>query len=64
MFLGQPDVKALFGLNKDIDFGSQSDKVYEAMYKDFMMPYTYLVEDLLSRKVHVLVYNGQNDLIV
>lgn len=42
-FLGQPDIKALYSLNKDIDFGSQSDKVYEAMYRDFMMPYTHLV---------------------
>lgn len=34
------------------------------MYEDFMKPYTTLVEDLLARKVHVMIYNGQNDLIV
>ena len=34
------------------------------MYEDFMKPYVHLVEGLLERKVNVLVYNGQNDLIV
>lgn len=34
------------------------------MYEDFMKPYVHLVEELLRRKVHILVYNGQNDLIV
>ena len=34
------------------------------MYLDFMMPYVHLVEELLRRKTHVLIYNGQNDLIV
>ncbi len=29
-----------------------------------MKPYTTLVEDLLAKKVHVMIYNGQNDLIV
>lgn len=63
-FLGQPDIKKLFSLNPDIEFSGQSDKVYEAMYLDFMMPYVHLVEELLRRKTHVLIYNGQNDLIV
>lgn len=34
------------------------------MYEDFMMPYVHLVEELLRRKTQVLIYNGQNDLIV
>lgn len=34
------------------------------MYEDFMKPYVNLVEDLLHRNVPVLIYNGQNDLIV
>jgi ABC-type Fe3+-hydroxamate transport system substrate-binding protein len=63
-FLGQPDIKKLFSLNPDIEFGSQSENVYDAMYIDFMMPYVRLVEELLRRKTHVLIYNGQNDLIV
>jgi hypothetical protein len=29
-----------------------------------MKPEVALVEELLHRKTHVLVYNGQNDLIV
>lgn len=34
------------------------------MFTDFMRPYVPLVEDLLQRGVYVMVYNGQNDLIV
>ena len=43
-FLGQPDIKKLFSLNQNIEFGSQSENVYDAMYIDFMMPYVHLVE--------------------
>lgn len=42
-FLNQPDNKKLFFLNNDVEFGAQSDKVYEAMYEDFMKPYVHLV---------------------
>lgn len=63
-YLGQPDIVSMFSLNKDIVFGSQSGNVYEAMYEDFMIPYVHLVEELLRRKTPVMIYNGQNDLIV
>ena len=43
-FLNQPDNKKLFFLNNDVEFGAQSDHVYEAMYEDFMKPYVHLVE--------------------
>ena len=59
-----PSSQDLWKLNKDFTYNHQSKNVYEAMYEDFMKPYVSLVEDLLKRKVHVLVYNGQNDLIV
>lgn len=38
--------------------------MYEALYEDFMKTEVYLIEELLRRKTHVLIYNGQNDLIV
>ena len=63
-YLGQPNIVSLYSLNKDIEFASQADKVYEAMYEDFMKPYVHLVEELLRRKTYVMIYNGQNDLIV
>ena len=63
-YLGNYNVQTLFGLRRDIQFGSQSGHVYEAMYEDFMMPYVHLVEEVLRRKCKVMVYNGQNDLIV
>lgn len=34
------------------------------MYEDFMKRYVHLVEELLRRGTNVLIYNGQNDLIV
>ena len=54
----------LFSLNPEITFGSQSDNVYDALYKDFMMPYVDRVEYLLRQNLPVLIYNGQNDIIV
>lgn len=63
-YFDNPDTISLFSLNKDVKFGSQSSNVYESLYEDFMQPYVPLVEELLRRKTHVLVYNGQNDLIV
>lgn len=53
-----------FGLNQDVQFGSQSGNVYEGLYEDFMKQYVILVEALLQQKVNVIIYNGQNDLIV
>ena len=63
-YLGNYDVQTLFGLRRDIQFGTQAGNVYEAMYEDFMQPYVHLVEEVLGRKCKVMVYNGQNDLIV
>lgn len=34
------------------------------MYEDFMKDYVHLIHDLLQRKVNLMIYNGQNDLIV
>jgi hypothetical protein len=53
-----------FGLNPDIKYGGQASNVYEGLYDDFMRQYVRLVEELLEAKVPVLIYNGQNDLIV
>lgn len=64
MYLGQPDIVKRYSLNPDIEFASQAGNVYEAMYEDFMKPYVHLVEELLRRKTYVMIYNGQNDLIV
>ena len=63
-YLGQPNIQTLYSLNKDIEFASQAGNVYEAMYEDFMKQYVHLVEELLRRKTYVMIYNGQNDLIV
>jgi len=54
----------MYKLNKDIVYNSQGGHVYEHLFTDFMMEYTHLVELLLDANVNVLIYNGQNDLIV
>lgn len=63
-FLESPDNKKLFGLNPEVEFGTQSGNVYEGLYEDFMRQYVFLVESLLEANVNVIIYNGQNDLIV
>lgn len=63
-FLESPDNKKKFALNSEVIFGKQAGNVYESLYEDFMYQYIHLVEMLLEAKVNVLVYNGQNDLIV
>lgn len=64
MYLNSPEARNIFKFNPDVVFGSQAGNVYQAMYTDFMRPYVPLVEDLLQRNIYVMVYNGQNDLIV
>ena len=54
----------LWGFSHDVKYGHQAEKVYENLYTDFMMSETSRVEYLLSHNVPVLVYNGQDDLIV
>lgn len=63
-FLESPENKKKFALNSEVIFGKQSGNVYESLYDDFMYQYIHLVEMLLEAKVNVLIYNGQNDLIV
>ncbi len=45
-------------------YDSQADMVYEKMYTDFMKNEINIVEELLYRGMPVLIYNGQDDLIV
>lgn len=63
-FFDSSETKKLYKLNPDVVYASQSGNVYEALFTDFMKQYVRLVEQLLEEKVNVLIYNGQNDLIV
>ena len=63
-YFWDPEIKRLFRLNDDIDYGKQSSNVYEALYDDFMRSNVESVEFLLGRNLSVLIYNGQNDIIV
>ena len=50
--------------NLKVLYQQGSDSVYGNLTDDFMQPYTYAVEDILKQNLQVLVYNGQDDLIV
>jgi carboxypeptidase C (cathepsin A) len=58
-----PAIKALYKLSPEIDFNAQGGKVYKKLFTDFMVPYGHLVEYCLQY-IPVLIYNGQNDIIV
>ena len=45
-------------------YDANADEVYNNLYEDFMKNEVSRVEFLLSKNVPVLVYNGQDDLIV
>ena len=63
-FFENPDVVSRFKLNPEVVYASQAGNVYEGLFTDFMKQYVRLVEELLAYKVNVMIYNGQNDLIV
>lgn len=63
-YFSDPAVRKMYALNDEIEFGAQSDKVYKALFTDFMRDEVHLVEYCLSKKLPVLIYNGQNDIIV
>lgn len=54
----------LYALNSGIIYDSNADDVYNNLYDDFMKNEVSRVEFLLSKNIPVLVYNGQDDLIV
>ncbi len=45
-------------------YGSQGEAVYEHMYEDFMKSQTADLEEVIHTNLEVLIYNGQDDLIV
>lgn len=57
-------LKDIYQLNPEIVYDSQSDQVYDALYTDFMKSEMNAVETLLYKGLPVLIYNGQDDLIV
>lgn len=63
-FFSSPETIKLLKLNPNVSYSDQSDQVYEHLYEDFMKQYVHLVEELLEWDVNVMIYNGQNDLIV
>lgn len=65
-YFGSPDVISLYGLDPSVKYNSQGGNVGEALYEDFMKNEVRLVENLLQMhpEIQILVYTGQNDLIV
>jgi hypothetical protein len=54
----------VYGFNPEVIFDSQAEQVYDSLYTDFMNPEIERVQFLLHKKIPVLIYNGQQDLIV
>lgn len=54
----------VYGFNPEIVYDSQADDVYNYLYTDFMQTEINRVEYLLNKKLPILIYNGQDDLIV
>ena len=63
-YFSDPDVKKLYALSNDIDFGRQGGQVYQKLFTDFMKNEVRLVEYCLEKGLPMLIYNGQNDIIV
>jgi carboxypeptidase C (cathepsin A) len=63
-YFKDPEVKKIYALSDDVEFGKQSGDVYKKLFSDFMKNEVALVEYCLSKKLPLLIYNGQNDLIV
>lgn len=57
-------MKGIYGFNPEIGYDQQSDLVYDNLFTDFMKPEITRVEEILYRGLPVLIYNGQDDLIV
>ena len=54
----------IYGLNPEVVYGSQAEEVYDNLYTDFMKTEIERVEYLLHKNMPILIYNGQQDLIV
>jgi hypothetical protein len=63
-YFWNPTIKSLYKLNSEVIYGQQGGDVYKALYEDFMKPEVHRVEYLLKNELPVLIYNGQNDIIV
>ncbi|PIM98309.1 Serine carboxypeptidase [Handroanthus impetiginosus] len=55
--------KKLKIIPRDVEWGGQSDLVFEAMAEDFMRPRINEVDQLLAKGVNVTIYSGQLDVI-
>ncbi|KAL1827724.1 hypothetical protein DCAR_0206907 [Daucus carota subsp. sativus] len=55
--------KKLKIIPKDVQWGGQSNSVFDALAGDFMRPRINEVDELLAKGVNVTVYNGQVDVI-
>lgn len=54
----------IYGFNPEVVFDSQAEAVFDSLYTDFMQPEVQRVQFLLNKKIPILIYNGQQDLIV
>lgn len=63
-YLSSDETKALFGFSLEYQYNQGSAAVYEALSTDFMKRDCVERLEEVLKSIPVLVYNGQNDLIV
>lgn len=63
-FFNDSQVKSAYNIPQEIIMDSGAGDVYEALYEDFMQSSVESVEFLLQNGYQLLIYNGQDDLIV
>ncbi len=63
-YFNQSAGQTLFKWDSSVKVGSQADKLFEALREDIMQDYSIRVEYLLLKQVPVLVYVGQNNMVV
>jgi carboxypeptidase C (cathepsin A) len=63
-FQNQTVASAIYGFNTEVKYDINSANVYNNLKGIFMKPEANRVEYLLSKGIPVLLYNGQDNLIV
>jgi carboxypeptidase C (cathepsin A) len=63
-YFKDPNVKKIYVVSDEIEFGKQAGDVFKKLFTDYMKNEVALVEYCLGKKLPLLIYNGQNDIIV
>jgi len=63
-YIDDPNVRTAFALDPSVDFADCADQIYTNFYADIGQSYAPNITYLLNNDVPVLLYNGQDDIII